>query len=578
MRRNLRLKLVLLLLALLYIATLLYNSTSTQTTLQNISHSASSLTDHFSVFVPTRYRSITDIRAANAKIQVRGKFHPKHRRKSNIPIRSKVKIAYRQRKQRYAKSVKRAKEGNPKTLDKRIKLSRSAVQSNPNGGSGQGLQDISKTKIEKNSQSISALARVITSPNHQKPRTKSKYHDSASDGSLSDVQKTTVLPTQVQKQAMTLQSGNKESRSASTSGVRVIIAAHGRSGSSFFGGIFNAHPDFFFVYEPLNQLKRIVNRNSEDYMDSAEYVVNAILNCNFEDDGFLEIMSRAGFHRASCRPLVSPPFCNTTHEKAINFATNQNWKLCSGIISADALNKICHKHANVASKILLESIEPVDLSWVLYISGVYSVPPSPPMIQPAVRTSKGPENKDKPVYVLYLVRDPRAMIYSRHRLGWVVPRERNEFAMESGEADDNIMKVCDMIELNLGAVLRHPRHIKLVRYEELATNPEEVIRDLFRELHISPSKEVFRWIYHKTHGPVNLSALSLSRNASVSINAWRKKIPHKLLEIIETRCARVMKYLGYLPSNGSQEMLRDLRTPLYLNKIRDLKERYQLPI
>ncbi|CAB4008731.1 carbohydrate sulfotransferase 4-like [Paramuricea clavata] len=364
------------------------------------------------------------------------------------------------------------------------------------------------------------------------------------------------------------------SASESTSGVRVIIVAHGRSGSSFFGGIFNAHPDFFFIYEPLNQLRRIVERNSEEYIDSAEYVVDAILNCNFEDDGFLEIMSRAGHHRASCRPLVSPPFCNTTHEKAMNFVTNQNWALCNETVSADDLNTVCRKHTNIASKILLESIEPVDLSWILHISGSYPVPPSSPGLQSTVRAH---EIKVKPVYVLYLVRDPRAMLYSRHVLGWIIPREHNEFAFESGEADDMVKQTCDTIEQNLGAVVRHPHRIKLVRYEELATNPEGLVRKIFRELRISPSKEVFRWIYSKTHGPVKLSVLSLSRNANVSVNAWRKKIPDKLLEIIETRCERVMKYLGYLPSNGSQEILRDLRKPLYLNEIRDLKESYEWP-
>ena len=421
---------------------------------------------------------------------------------------------------------------------------------------------------------------VTISPNHQNTQTRSKYQDqeSAKNDGLSDDR---VIPNtkewRMSQQAKTFRNGSEESRSRleSRSGVRVIIIAHGRSGSSFFGGIFNAHPDFFFVYEPLRPLKRIVNRALEEYIVSVEYVVKAIYNCNFEDNGLLKVMSRHDFRRASCRSLVSPPFCSTDYEHAINFAGNQNWKLCNGSISADALNKICHKHANIASKILLERIEPVDLSWILSIIGP---PPSSTGSQPAVPAPSSPGSEDETAaYVLYLVRDPRAMMFSRHRLGWVVPRERNEFAFKSGEVDEKVKEVCDMIELNLGAVLRYPNRIKLVRYEELATNPEEVVRNLFQELHVSPSNEVFRWIYNKTHGPVNLSALSLSRNASASINDWRKYIPRKLLEITEMRCARVMKYLGYLPSNGSKEVLRDLRTSLHLNKIGDWGKNYRLP-
>ena len=246
--------------------------------------------------------------------------------------------------------------------------------------------------------------------------------------------------------------------------------------------------------------------------------------------------------------------------------------MCSGRIGATVLNNICRKYSNIATKILLENIVPADLSWILYIIDSHFVPPSLSQLQPTVRASD--HEIEPPVYVLYLVRDPRAMIYSRNKLGWLVPRQNAAFAFESGEADNNVRKVCDKIELNLGTFLRHPRRIKLVRYEELATNPERVVRNLFSELHISPSKEVFRWIYNKTHGPVELSALSLSRNANVSINAWREKISDKLLEIIEMRCERVMKYLGYLPTYGSQKILRDLHTPLYLNKIRDFRESY----
>ena len=521
------------------------------TTLQNTVHSVSRLTGNFLIFVPTssKYRSTAVRRAADGRIPVSRNIQPKHARKFNAPIRPKVKATEHlndrkhQKKTRFAKFAKQAKKNNGKTLSKHIKLDKNFARF------------------------------VMTSSNYQNigSESKSQGQDRARNMSLSDdrVDLTTKFSPVLQKQhAMTFWNGSGKTRSTleRRSGVRVIIVAHGRSGSSFFGGIFNAHPDFFFMYEPLYRLKNIVDRETDEYIESVEYIVNAIFNCDFEDNTFLEIMSHADFHRASSRPFVSPPFCNTDYEKAINFAVNQNWKLCNRKISANALNRICYKHANIASKILLDRIETVDLSWFLSTSGA---PPSSSQIQSIVPV--------KPVYVLYLVRDPRAMMYSRHRLGWIVPRERNEFAFESGEADENIKKVCDMIELNLGAVLRHPSRIKLVRYEELVTNPEEVVRHLFKELHISPSKEVFRWIYSKTHGPVDLSALSLSRNANSSINYWRKKIPSKLLEITETRCARVMKYLGYLSSNGSQELLHDLRTALYLNKIKDLKENYRFP-
>ena len=357
-----------------------------------------------------------------------------------------------------------------------------------------------------------------------------------------------------------LQDMSEEFRNASTLPTtklmvnsRVVIVAHGRSGSSFLGGVFNSHPDFFFIYEPLNQLKKIVNSSSKEYLHQAKDVVNSILNCHFTDDAFLRVLSRQSIYRASSRPLVSPPFCKTWHNKASNFLFRGNWTLCNDNIPSSALNELCGKHKNIAAKILLECLEPADLTWLVEISNVFSVK------------------------VLYLVRDPRAMLYSRYKLGWVVPRNHFIHTLRNGTVSKEVQKVCNAMELNLGAVLLNPKNIKLIRFEELVTNPETIVRDLFSELDISMSTSVFQWIYEKTHGPVEKSALSLSRQANDSINAWRKRIEHQYLRIIETQCARVLKYLGYIPTHGSYEKLSDLNSPLYLKNMRDLRETYLWP-
>ena len=594
MRRNCRrLTLLLLFLSGLYAILLYENNSTLQDTVSG--QSVSELTDEFSIFVPIR--TSQGISVNDGKNKERQNERPEDAQNLIVPNRGKAadgrKDLARQRKPqdgKFAKGVQR----EIKILSKRVKLRKhSAVQSNRNVGSGQKLQDISKAEVNKRHSYVplgnsgTRLSNVTISLSYQKTQSETKNKLHANDGSWSDVRlaipKSKVSLNQIRNQVIRPSDSNgdiSDRRSAqNTSGVRVIIAAHGRSGSSFLGGIFNAHPDFFFIYEPLHKLNLIVDPQSEDYIDHSVDAVNAILTCNFENDKYLESLSRPGYHRASSRSLVSPPFCKSTYEEAINFIENRKWKSCNGHIAAAVLNKICQKYPNIASKILLERLVPADLSWILYISDPRSVQPrvqpSLSHVQPAMRAS---DDKIKPpVYVLYIVRDPRAMIYSRIKLGWVYPRENAAFALESGEVDDNVRKVCDTIELNLGAVLRYPRRIKLVRYEELVTNPEGMVRGLFGEMHISPSKEVFRWIHNKTHGPVQLLAWSLSRNANVSINAWREKIPNKLLEIVEMRCDRVMRYLGYLPTNGSQKILRDLNTPLYLNKIRDLMESYEWP-
>ena len=93
---------------------------------------------------------------------------------------------------------------------------------------------------------------------------------------------------------------------------QVLMVAFGRSGSSFLGGIFNSHPDIFFIFEPLHHLHKIVDRNSK-YLHQVGHVVHSFLNCNFKDDAFLKQLSSFRIWRTRNRPLVSPPFCQTTH-------------------------------------------------------------------------------------------------------------------------------------------------------------------------------------------------------------------------------------------------------------------------
>ena len=321
---------------------------------------------------------------------------------------------------------------------------------------------------------------------------------------------------------------------------RVVIVAHGRSGASFLGGVFNSHPDFFYIFEPLNQLKKIVDRFSKQYLHHAEDVVNSILNCHFTNEAFLRVLSQHSIYRASSRSLVSPPFCKTRYDEASNFLIRSNWKLCNEAISTTVLNELCGKHKNIATKILLECL-PADLTWLVNINRLSSVK------------------------VLYLVRDPRAMLYSRYRLGWVVSKKHFMRSLANGKVTKEVRKVCNAMEINLGAVLRNPQNIKLIRFEELVANPETIVRDVFSQLGISMQTNVLQWIHETTK----------AKGSRDSINAWRKEINHQYLQIIERECERVLRYLGYIPTHGSRKILSDLNRPLHLKEMRDLKETYQ---
>ena len=333
---------------------------------------------------------------------------------------------------------------------------------------------------------------------------------------------------------------------------RVLIVAYGRSGSSFLGGIFNVHPDVFYIYEPLNPLTKIKSSISspDRFLNQAAYVIQSIVTCSFSEGRYLENLSKFTHIRASSRPLVSTPFCRTTRENATNFAAFSHWNVCARRISAHALNAVCRKYSHVITKILLERLHPTGLSWALQVSAASS---------------------SFPVHILYLVRDPRAMFFSRYKLGWLVKRTRRAHSINNSEVEDAVEKHCAHIERNLAELVREQDRMELVRYEDLATEPEAVAEHLFEVLRISPHEEVQRWIRDKTRGPFHGSAFSLSRPGKVVINAWRKQIPIRLLIIVEEKCKRVMRHLGYVPINGSTTLLIDLDKPLFLEQMPDLK-------
>ena len=61
----------------------------------------------------------------------------------------------------------------------------------------------------------------------------------------------------------------------------IIIVAHGRSGSTITGDMFNHHPSVFYLYEPLQTVQRISRRKNLTYGTLMTDVLTNILRCNF---------------------------------------------------------------------------------------------------------------------------------------------------------------------------------------------------------------------------------------------------------------------------------------------------------
>ena len=100
----------------------------------------------------------------------------------------------------------------------------------------------------------------------------------------------------------------------------LIIVAHGRSGATFLGNIFNRHPSVFYLFEPYQTVERLVYSqalNNQNYQDKAFRWMQGIFQCNFvspEHVNDLQSYYRKkypeNYNPLKSLTLLSPPFCS----------------------------------------------------------------------------------------------------------------------------------------------------------------------------------------------------------------------------------------------------------------------------
>ena len=326
----------------------------------------------------------------------------------------------------------------------------------------------------------------------------------------------------------------------------VIIVAQPRSGSSFLGDAFNQNPDVFYLFEPLHG----VMNNALQYIDGTnptEFLAG-ILRCNFNCTKCVEGIGK--FPRFFSNALSSPPLCATK----TYFHTPK--KKCDTLTTSN-MEKVCTINYNITVMKIL--------------------------------STRIPENKVKSLFplcsstsctIIYLVRDPRAVIFSHMKVGI---RNWNYFKTPSKDSTPRpaVIKsysaqVCRQIEANVKAILKFTgqknNRYYLLRYEDLARSPVETFQRVFEITGVTMQNSTLQWIRDNTSGDKTSiedeeSPLSTNRNSKGHINKWRLEVDPCLVNIIEDSCRSVMRLLGYKLLNRSEEMQYDLTVSLYDNNL-----------
>ena len=318
----------------------------------------------------------------------------------------------------------------------------------------------------------------------------------------------------------------------------VIIVAQPRTGSSFLGDAFNQHPDVFYLFEPLHG---IVNSPLQHLKDPKPMQFLAgMLRCKFSQLTYVKQIER--FRRFSSNALSSPPLC------AKKTLLGSPRKKCD-LLSTRNMEAVCKSKYNVTVMKILTSRIPNGTIKSLF-----------PLCNSTNCT------------IIYLVRDPRPVVFSHMKVG-MQSWQNFKFRGANDTAPRPSMKmysamVCEQIEANVKIFKNLTGWMKsryhMVRYEDLAGNPTETLRRVYKMAGITMVNSTFQWIGLHTTGRRGSSKnnYSTERNSKAIVDNWRLEIDPCVVNIIEHSCRSVLKLLGYKPLNGSEQMQYNLNVSL----------------
>ena len=332
----------------------------------------------------------------------------------------------------------------------------------------------------------------------------------------------------------------------------LIIVAHGRSGSSFTGNIFNHHPSVFYLFEPHQTVERLhggVAPFNRDYQQKSFEWMQGVFQCKFVSPKhandiqhyYRKVVGKASRETQASIALSSPPFCRYN-------TTDLRWTLqdsCPDPFEQKMLEEVCErKYSMTVVKALMGRMPNTNIEQLISVCD---------------------SSQEFDCKLLFLVRDPRGIIPSSKAVRFY--RETDNV----GLANSRMFSYhnCRQTESNLNIIRKLPprwrKQIKILRYEDLAKDPSKLLPSLLEFAGLPMDKGLSDWLYLASHKPKTESeqkAAPWRQDSFEGADRWRWKVSPHEINIIEQCCRPVMKLLGYRPLDYSHEMQRNLSVPL----------------
>ena len=377
---------------------------------------------------------------------------------------------------------------------------------------------------------------------------------------FSTIRKQSLMPVQdlgkIEKQAMVEMAVTSERKKRQN----LIVVAHGRSGSSFTGNIFNYHPSVFYLFEPYQTVERLhggVAPFNSDYQEKSFEWMQGVFQCKFVSPKHANDLHH--YYRKVTRnyprdeqasiALSSPPFCRYN-------VSDPKWNVqdCPGAFDQKTLEEVCEKNYSITVVKALMVRMPNN------------------SIEQLINVCDSSDEID--CKLLFVVRDPRGTISSSRAASFYRETDKTALAGTKKYAYENCRETEFNLNISKALPPRWRKRIKIIRFEDLSAKPFKVLPGLLEFAGLPLDKTVSNWLYLASNKPKTESeqkAAKWRQDSAERANRWRSRISPNELSIVEHYCGRLMKVLGYKLLGNSLESLKDLSVPLYNDNFEALR-------
>jgi hypothetical protein len=322
----------------------------------------------------------------------------------------------------------------------------------------------------------------------------------------------------------------------------IVIVTAMRSGSSFFGTMFDQSDEIFYIYEPFWYLEHALAPKQWNSLKID--LLKSISVCQFNHFAARTLIGLIStsfiFDRSHSQTLIDPPLCPANCSKN-----------CPPI-DVKLLNRIClSKKAIVIKTIRISDMKILEhvQEDVIANDSMYS------------------GNRPAQLQVVHLVRDPRGVMYSRMQIKGQVERDYKRSHPEVRAKNMKLPSMNTIIASEARTLCGQTmNHIKLssqepswlngcyirVRFEDLARDTYNEMAKLLSVYNLKITDSLRKWIQWNTRATSPGGYTFGTRRKSADVpQKWREMLndvrTKRFVQIIEEKCSTMMKTLGYIP-------------------------------